>query len=151
MLQNPDMMPTATINRWIDEICLYQFTLRHKAGVTFGPDGLSRRSLQEGDPSFEPCSDDEDEVSGQIEFEIADASEQAPLFIEEFVDQIDTRHGYFHGIANSVIDFNQELNKADLERDKEKSVLDERLEQRELGREQAQFLQQMVSALALPS
>ena len=56
MLQNPDMMPTATINRWIDEICLFQFTLRHKAGATFGPDGLSRRSLQEGDPSYEPCS-----------------------------------------------------------------------------------------------
>jgi len=27
MLQNPDMMPTATINRWIDEISMFQFTL----------------------------------------------------------------------------------------------------------------------------
>lgn len=38
MLQNPDM----TINQWIDEISLYHFTFRHKAGATFGPDGLSR-------------------------------------------------------------------------------------------------------------
>jgi len=34
MLDNPDMMPNATINRWIDEISLYKFTLRHKAGIT---------------------------------------------------------------------------------------------------------------------
>jgi len=31
MLENPDMMPNATVNRWIDEISLYHFTLRHKA------------------------------------------------------------------------------------------------------------------------
>ena len=30
MLENPDMMPTATINRWIDTICMFQFSLRHK-------------------------------------------------------------------------------------------------------------------------
>ena len=42
MLENPDMMPTAIINHWIDEILLYHFTLRHKAGATFGPDGLSK-------------------------------------------------------------------------------------------------------------
>jgi len=43
MLENPDMMPNATINRWIDNIKLFHFTLRHKNGATFGPDGLSRR------------------------------------------------------------------------------------------------------------
>ena len=42
MIENPDMMPTAMINCWIDEILMYQFILRHKAGVTFGPDRLSR-------------------------------------------------------------------------------------------------------------
>ena len=44
MLENPDMMPNATINRWIDNIKLFHFTLRHKNRATFGPDGLSRRS-----------------------------------------------------------------------------------------------------------
>jgi hypothetical protein len=39
MLENLDMMPNATINRWISEILLYHFKLRHKAGATFGPDG----------------------------------------------------------------------------------------------------------------
>jgi len=30
MLEHPDMMPNATINRWIDEILMYHFVLRHK-------------------------------------------------------------------------------------------------------------------------
>ena len=109
MLQNPDMMPTATINRWIDEISLFQFTLRHKAGATFGPDGLSRRPVQKGDPKHELCSDDEDEGTGEIAFEVVDHTEPQPLDIMEFVDQIDTRHGFLQNIAESIEDFTIEL------------------------------------------
>ena len=94
MLENPDLMPNATINRWIDEILMFHFVLRHKAGKTFGPDGLSRRPAQPGDPLVEPCSDDEEEEVGPVKFEIADPSEPQPLPIEAFVDQIDSRGGY---------------------------------------------------------
>lgn len=149
MLQNPDMMPTSTINRWIDEISLFQFTLRHKAGATFGPDGLSRRSLQEGDPTYEPCSDDEEEVSGQIEFEIADATEPQPLEIEEFVDQIDTRHGFLYNVAKSIDDLSQELTRADVVRTQELNVLQSYLKKTE-GTSVIVQLVQAISALAMP-
>jgi len=105
MLQNPDMMPTATTNRWIDEISMFQFTLRHKASATFGPDSLSHRPRQEGDQVYEPCSDDEKEESGEITFEVADPKEPQPLDIEEFVDQIDNRHGFFQSVASSINNF----------------------------------------------
>ena len=152
MLANPDMMPNATINRWIDEISMYQFVLRHKAGATFGPDGLSRRPIQEGDPPFEPCSDDE-EIENEIpEFEVADPSEDQPLDIHEFVDQIDSRGGYFYGIAQRLEDFTEELGKADAFRDKEKSTLESKLIKvgGHLPTEQLQYAQQLVSTLALP-
>ena len=150
MLRNPDMMPTATINRWIDEISMFQFTLRHKAGATFGPDGLSRRPTQEGDPIYEPCSDDEEEESGEIAFEVADPSEPQPLEIEEFVDQIDTRHGFLQNVAKSIDDFATELKEADAVRSKETLVLQRFLERKEGEKERIQLVRQLVNALALP-
>ena len=152
MLENPDMMPNATINRWIDEVSLYHFTLRHKAGATFGPDGLSRRSVQEGDPTFEPCSDDEEEENEMPAFEVADPSEPPPLSIDEFVDQIDSRSGYFHGIAHSLDDFAEELGKADVLRDQEKVGLQQNLLQSNgsIPAERTQFVQQLIDVLALP-
>ena len=120
MIENLDMMPTATINRWIDEILMYQFILRHKAGATFGPDGLSRRPVQKDDLVFEPCSDDEEEPSGLPLFEVADLMEPRPLPIEKFVDEIDSWKEFFNGIAESIKDFEEELARADSERAKEK-------------------------------
>jgi len=49
--------------------------LRHKAGVTFGPDGLSRRPVHDDDLPFEPCSDDEEIENDIPKFEAADLSE----------------------------------------------------------------------------
>ena len=152
MLDNPDMMPNATINRWIDEILLYHFVLRHKAGATFGPDGLSRRPVQKDDPPFDPCSDDEEVDTGPPAFEVADPSEPQPLAIEDFVDQIDSRGGYFHGIAKSLDDFKEELSKADIGRFQEKDGLQSNLNKAkgQISNEQAQYVQQLVNVLALP-
>jgi hypothetical protein len=41
MLNNPEMGPNATINRWIENVLFYHFELRHVAGKTFAADGLS--------------------------------------------------------------------------------------------------------------
>ena len=41
MLNNPDIQPNATINRWIAGILLFDFKLVHVPGATHGPDGLS--------------------------------------------------------------------------------------------------------------
>jgi hypothetical protein len=44
MLNNPDLQPNATINRWIAAIKLFDFELKHVPATSHkGPDGLSRR------------------------------------------------------------------------------------------------------------
>jgi transposase InsO family protein len=44
MINNPDLIPNATLNRWIAVIRLFDFTLKHvPADKHRGPDGLSRR------------------------------------------------------------------------------------------------------------
>ena len=53
MLNNPDMAPSASINRWIVSILTFHFELVHVPGKVHGLDGLSRRPLQPGDISEE--------------------------------------------------------------------------------------------------
>src|ERR1700722_1279393 len=44
MLKRPDIQPNATMNRWIQGILLFDFTLLHVSATEFkGPDALSRR------------------------------------------------------------------------------------------------------------
>ena len=59
MLANPDIAPSASINRWIVSILMFHFTLVHVPGTHHGPDGLSRRKPQPGDEQ-EPEDDFED-------------------------------------------------------------------------------------------
>ena len=115
-----------------------------------GPDGLSCRSTQEGDLIYKPCSDDEEEESGEITFKVADPSEPQPLDIKEFVDQIDTRHEFLHKVARSVDDFATELKEADTVRSKEGVVLQRFLEQKEGEKEKIQLIRQLVNTPALP-
>lgn len=53
MIDNPDIQPNATINRWIAGILLFTFKLVHVPGSKHGPDGLSRRRKVEEDPEEE--------------------------------------------------------------------------------------------------
>lgn len=59
MLANPDIAPSASINRWIVSILTFHFTLVHVPGAFHGPDGLSRRKPQPGDQP-EPEDDFDD-------------------------------------------------------------------------------------------
>jgi hypothetical protein len=59
MLDNPDLAPSASMNRWILGILMFHFTLVHVPGSHHGPDGLSRRRPQPGDEA-EPEDDFED-------------------------------------------------------------------------------------------
>ncbi|KAI5823226.1 hypothetical protein K523DRAFT_255551, partial [Schizophyllum commune Tattone D] len=44
MLNDPDLQPNATINRWIQGILLFDFKLTHIPAARFrAPDALSRR------------------------------------------------------------------------------------------------------------
>ena len=72
MLSNPDIAPSASVNRWIVSILLFHFTLVHVPGTWHGPDGLSRRPRQPGD-------DDEDS-----EYNL------------EFDDWVDKVYGFMH-------------------------------------------------------
>ena len=68
MLKNPDIAPSASINRWIVSILMFHFELVHVPGTHHGPDGLSRRKPQPGDMP-EPEDDFEDwidDVNGFI-------------------------------------------------------------------------------------
>ncbi|KNZ78068.1 hypothetical protein J132_02360 [Termitomyces sp. J132] len=50
MLQNPNIQPSASMNRWIMAILMFHFELVHVKGTFHGPDGLSRRLPQPDDP-----------------------------------------------------------------------------------------------------
>ena len=70
MLKNPDLAPSASINRWIVSILMFHFKLVHVPGTHHGPDGLSRRRPQPGDEE-EPEDDFEDwidQVNGFMHF-----------------------------------------------------------------------------------
>ena len=71
MLANPDIAPSATLNRWILGILMFHFTLVHVPGTHHGPDGLSRRRPQPGDeeePTDDEFADWIDQVNGFIHF-----------------------------------------------------------------------------------
>ena len=58
MLNEPDLQPSAAINRWIQGILMFDFTLIHVPATRFkGPDALSRRPLAEGEQAI-PDDDD---------------------------------------------------------------------------------------------
>ena len=100
MLSNLGVGPNATIMRWIEDVLLYHFTLRHVPGRTFSVDGLSRRLRQEGDEVYPPVNPELIDEPKSMHFEYLDKEqnvpgweEQVPLKLEEFADQIDTRGG----------------------------------------------------------
>ena len=85
MLQHPDMMPNATINRWIESILMFQFKLHHVPGRVMGADGLSRRRQIEWDEKYEvPEEGIPDE----------------PYDLEDFIENIDTRGGFVQEVLS---------------------------------------------------
>ena len=64
MINNPDIQPSATINRWIAGILMFTFKLRHVSAKDHAPaDGLSRRRRSPDDPDSEEETLDEDDMS----------------------------------------------------------------------------------------
>jgi hypothetical protein len=115
MLNNPGMGPNATINRWIEQILMFKFKLKHVKGANFPPDGLSRREAQPGDEVW-PEGDNGVEQNGPPEMHPDwDYFAEQPLDFEGFKNEIDTRGGYFlgmEGVAVNVRDFDEELDRA---------------------------------------
>ncbi len=80
MLHNPDISPSAAINRWILAILTFHFSLVHVPGLLHLVDGLSRRTKQPGDIPSDDEGEDEDEF-------------------EDWIDQV---YGFLH-ILNPVV------------------------------------------------
>jgi hypothetical protein len=59
MLWNPNINPSASMNRWILAILMFHFTLVHVPGMHHTPNGLSRQKPQPGDEE-KPEDDCED-------------------------------------------------------------------------------------------
>nr|GAT44250.1 predicted protein [Mycena chlorophos] len=115
MLNNPGMGPNATINRWIEQILMFQFKLKHVKGAAFPPDGLSRREAQPGDQEWPPDLDDFEPSEPPEKHAGWDYFAEQPLHFEEFKEDIDTRGGYLQtmaGVAQGVGDLEVELEKA---------------------------------------
>ncbi len=97
MLDNPGMGPNATINRWIEQILMFHFRIRHVKGKTFTPDGLSRRDVQPGDEEY-PNTDEVPEMNLPGMDAGWDYSIPQPYEFDGFKDKIDTRGGYLNAI-----------------------------------------------------
>ncbi len=113
MLNNPGMGPNATINRWIEDILMFHFMLRHIQGATFPANGLSRRDPQPGDEVYPDLERMDLEDHGPLKFETAPGTTTAPKDLEDFKHEIDTRGGYL--LATGIADFEKELEKARLQ------------------------------------
>jgi hypothetical protein len=77
MLDNPDIAPSASVNRWIVSILTFHFDLVHVLRSNHGPDGLSRHPRQ-------PLNDD-------------------PPSTDDFDDWIDRLHGFLHHVNSSHV------------------------------------------------
>jgi len=108
MLDNPGMGPNATINRWIEQILMFHFKLRHVRGKVFSPDGLSRRTAVPGDEIHINTEDGYDEYRSPENHEDWDYSIPQPYDFDEFKHSIDTRGGYLLG-TNGVEETPSEL------------------------------------------
>lgn len=169
MLDNPGMGPNATVNRWIDKILMYHFQLKHVAGKSFGPDGLSRREGQPGDEEFEHSEENDDGKNGPLDYVKPNEFDPDPLPFEDFKEQIDTRGGYLmEGNLNKILKapllgktslleaisvkcFQIELQSARKESIAEKEVVKELLQEERVPNVQREFLHKYILAREIPT
>lgn len=151
MLNNPSMGPNATINRWIESILMFHFELRHRPGKGFGPDGLSRRPPQEGDPEYERSPEDLVDYTDPPSFVQMNPEDPPPLDFEDFKHEIDTRGGYSLQEATSVSDFHEDLARARSESVLYRTRVQEYMNNRQFGSKQAVFIQQFVLDIDIPN
>lgn len=116
MLNNPEDGPNCTINRWIEQVLMYHFELRHVAGKTFAADGLSRRVKQPGDPVPEPWDHSYEDHDGLRGYSQPNEDDPEPLDFEDFKKDIDTRGGYVQTTIASKGDLELQIFESELER-----------------------------------
>ena len=103
MLDNAGKGPNATINRWIEEILMFHFKLRHVRGATFPVDGLSRKAPSAGDIPM-PARENEFIDHGPLRFENTENGDPEMEDFVSFKSIIDTRGGYYQHLATHYTD-----------------------------------------------
>jgi len=94
MINNPDIAPNASMNRWIIAILMFHFTLVHVPGTLHGPDGLSRRPRQPDDDEVIDDSDEFEDWIDRVHSFVHIVNKQAPRhnspkFVSTFVQRQD--------------------------------------------------------------
>ena len=90
MINNPDIQPSATINRWIAGILMFNFKLRHVSAKDHAPaDGLSRRRKSPDDPEIIEESEDEDDVGSAFSMQRLNDPQQG--VVQESITDHDPR------------------------------------------------------------
>ena len=88
---------------------MFHFTIKHVAGKSFGPDGLSRREAQLGDEEYLPNKDSRE--TDPIPKIVLTERVPPPLEFDDFNNQIDSRGRYLQTLATSVSCFKNELDR----------------------------------------
>lgn len=113
MLDNPSCGPNATINRWIEDVRRYHFTLIHVKGTLNGlADGLSRITPGGYQTPRPPINSEDyvDEDDGApIDFVMSEGETERPYDFDEFKDKIDSRTGFYQDMATCPEDFEDDL------------------------------------------
>lgn len=79
MINDPDLHPNATMNRWIYGILMFDFVLCHVPAKIFkGPDGLSRRRRANDDSDEETAEDAEAWIDNLLDFRICKTTTPPP-------------------------------------------------------------------------
>ena len=121
MINNPDIQPNASMNRWLTGIQTFDFKLRHVSATKHqGPDGLSRRRRGEGDREEEDSEEEADEwidevlgcgvwIAGGIEEDIGKGKSEVSTFLIGKGREDDT----------AILDFNPPTNDDTRRRDED--------------------------------
>ena len=90
MLNAPDLLPNAAMNRWIQGILLFDFVLKHVPGRThLAADALSRRPLGEGEEIVEDNDDWLDDIALYTSVsKVSQLQEQAEYGLENLPSHI---------------------------------------------------------------
>src|SRR5262249_11046416 len=118
MLNNPDNGSNTTINRWIDYILMYHFTLRYIPEKTFTADRLSGHDKQPRDEEI--LLDDNwilDPEDRELIYEYSDldnnlpkAETREPLPFDDFKETIDIRGGYLISVRKFMNKIHKDFN-----------------------------------------
>ena len=76
---------------------MFHFPIKHVAGKSFGPDGLSRREVRTGEEEYPPDKDSGE--TNPIPKIVLTEGVPPPLEFDNFKDQLDSRGGYLHSMA----------------------------------------------------